>query len=94
MFGHMSDNGGMVPGSIPIEATTIYQEGIRIPPVKLYDKGVLNEGVYRIVGRNSRLAEHLIGLDDERLRRCAADAHGGQPAAVDRQSCQPAVGVH
>ena len=35
MFGHMSDNGGMVPGSIPIEATTIFQEGIRIPPVKL-----------------------------------------------------------
>ena len=41
MFGHMSDNGGMVPGSIPIEATTIFQEGIRIPPTKLYKKGVL-----------------------------------------------------
>ena len=31
MFGHMSDNGGMVPGSIPIEATNVYQEGVRIP---------------------------------------------------------------
>ena len=38
MFGHMSDNGGMVPGSIPIEASTIFQEGIRIPPTKLYQK--------------------------------------------------------
>jgi N-methylhydantoinase B len=47
MFGHMSDNGGMVPGSIPIEATTIYQEGIRIPPTKLYKKGVLQEGPAR-----------------------------------------------
>ena len=40
MFGHMSDNGGMVPGSIPTEATTIFQEGIRIPPTKLYKKGI------------------------------------------------------
>ena len=39
MFGHMLDNGGMVPGSIPIEATNIYQEGIRIPPTKSYKKG-------------------------------------------------------
>ncbi len=42
MFGHMSDNGGMVPGSIPIEATTIFQEGIRIPPTKLYHRRVLH----------------------------------------------------
>ena len=35
MFGHMSDNGGMVPGSIPVKATSIYQEGIRIRPTKL-----------------------------------------------------------
>ena len=41
MFGHMSDNGGMVPGSIPIKAQSIYQEGIRIPPTKLYKKGEL-----------------------------------------------------
>ena len=40
MFGHMSDNGGMVPGSIPIKAETIFQEGIRIPPTKLYKKGL------------------------------------------------------
>ena len=39
MFGHMSDNGGMVPGSIPVKASSIYQEGIRIPPTKLYKKG-------------------------------------------------------
>ena len=45
MFGHMSDNGGMVPGSMPIEATTIFQEGIRIPPTKLYKKGVLQENL-------------------------------------------------
>ena len=54
MFGHMSDNGGMVPGSIPIEATTIYQEGIRIPPTKLYKKGVLQADLLELILHNVR----------------------------------------
>jgi len=54
MFGHMSDNGGMVPGSIPIEATTIYQEGIRIPPIKLYKKGVLQSDMLELILHNVR----------------------------------------
>ena len=54
MFGHMSDNGGMVPGSIPIEATNIYQEGIRIPPIKLYKKGELQSDVLELILHNVR----------------------------------------
>jgi N-methylhydantoinase B len=54
MFGHMSDNGGMVPGSIPIKATTIYQEGIRIPPIKLYKKGVLQADLLELILHNVR----------------------------------------
>jgi N-methylhydantoinase B len=54
MFGHMSDNGGMVPGSIPIRATTIFQEGIRIPPTKLYKKGVLQEDILELILHNVR----------------------------------------
>lgn len=54
MFGHMSDNGGMVPGSIPIEATTIYQEGIRIPPIKLYKKGELQSDMLDLILHNVR----------------------------------------
>jgi len=57
MFGHMSDNGGMVPGSIPIRAETIYQEGIRIPPTKLYKKGVLQEDVLELILHNVRTTE-------------------------------------
>ena len=57
MFGHMSDNGGMVPGSIPIKAQTIYQEGIRIPPTKLYKKGVLQEDVLELILHNVRTTE-------------------------------------
>ncbi len=54
MFGHMSDNGGMVPGSIPIKATTIFQEGIRIPPTKLYKRGELQEDVLELILHNVR----------------------------------------
>ena len=54
MFGHMSDNGGMVPGSIPIEATTIFQEGIRIPPTKVYKKGVLQSDLLELILHNVR----------------------------------------
>ncbi|MDO6475197.1 hydantoinase B/oxoprolinase family protein [Alteromonas sp. 1_MG-2023] len=54
MFGHMSDNGGMVPGSMPIQASTIFQEGVRIPPVKLYKKGVLQEEVLELILHNVR----------------------------------------
>ncbi|GEA12597.1 hydantoinase B/oxoprolinase family protein [Alteromonas sp. KUL49] len=54
MFGHMSDNGGMVPGSIPIKAESIYQEGIRIPPTKLYKKGVLQADILELILHNVR----------------------------------------
>ncbi|MEE4173561.1 MAG: hydantoinase B/oxoprolinase family protein [Xanthomonadales bacterium] len=54
MFGHMSDNGGMVPGSIPIQAETIFQEGIRIPPTKLYKKGKLQSDVLELILHNVR----------------------------------------
>jgi N-methylhydantoinase B len=54
MFGHMSDNGGMVPGSIPIQAETVFQEGIRIPPTKLYKKGVLQSDLLELILHNVR----------------------------------------
>ncbi len=43
MFGHMSDVGGKVPGSMPIDATSIFQEDVRIPPVKLWKQRVHTE---------------------------------------------------
>ena len=57
MFGHMSDNGGMVPGSIPIKANTIYQEGIRIPPIRLYKKGELQTEILELILHNVRTSE-------------------------------------
>ncbi len=49
MFGHQSDIGGMVAGSMPIDASSIFQEGVRIPPVKIYKQGVYNEDVIRLI---------------------------------------------
>jgi len=57
MFGHMTDVGGKVPGSLPTDGTTIYEDGIVVPPTKIYNKGKLNEDVLRVVLHNCRLPE-------------------------------------
>ena len=54
IFGHMVDVGGKVPGSMPADARSIWEEGLRIPPVRIYDKGVLNRGVLDIMLNNTR----------------------------------------
>jgi N-methylhydantoinase B len=57
MFGHQSDIGGKVPGSMPIDAHSIFEEGIRIPPIKIYRKGDYNEDVVRLILHQSRKAD-------------------------------------
>lgn len=54
MFGHMIDVGGKVPGSMPADARSIWEEGTRIPPVKIYEDGKLNHGVLDIMLNNTR----------------------------------------
>jgi len=57
MFGHMTDIGGKVPGSLPTDAAQLFEEGVQIPPVKIYRKGVLNEEILELILRNCRLPE-------------------------------------
>jgi N-methylhydantoinase B len=57
MFGHMTDVGGKVPGSLPTDATTIFEEGLTIPPVKIYRDGVLQQDVLTLVLNQCRLPE-------------------------------------
>ena len=57
MFGHQSDIGGKVAGSMPIDATSIFQEGVRIPPVKIWKKGVYNEDLIKLVMHQTRSPE-------------------------------------
>lgn len=57
MFGHMTDVGGMSPGSLPTGATENFQEGVVIPPVKIYRKGELQEDVLNLILRNCRIPQ-------------------------------------
>jgi N-methylhydantoinase B len=66
---HHADVGGMAPGSLPL-STEIYQEGIIIPPLKLYRAGVLNEDVLRLILRNVRTPDERRG--DLAAQRAAA----------------------
>lgn len=54
MFGHQSDIGGKVVGSMPIDARSIFEEGVRIPPVKIWKAGVYNEDLIRLVMHQTR----------------------------------------
>ena len=58
---HWNDVGGMTPGSMSTEATEIYQEGIRLPAVKLIDGGRPIASVIEILKANSRLPDYLEG---------------------------------
>jgi len=59
--GHWMDIGGSVPGGWAPAATEIHQEGLLIPPVKLYDRGVLNTALVRMFTANVRLPEQIAG---------------------------------
>ena len=54
MFGHMMDVGGKVPGSQVSDATSIWEEGLRIPPIKIFEGGVLNETALDVILNNTR----------------------------------------
>ncbi len=57
---HHADIGGMAPGSLPL-STEIYQEGLIIPPVKLYRAGELNSDLLKLVLRNVRTSNERRG---------------------------------
>lgn len=58
---HHTDVGGRVPGSNASDSTEIYQEGLRIPVLKLYERGQVNETLERIIGINVRLPDRVLG---------------------------------
>ena len=56
-FGHQMDSGGPLPGSLPTGARTIFEEGIIIPPLKIIERGDVQEDVLRLILNNMRLPE-------------------------------------
>jgi len=61
LFGHCNDVGGKVSGSWPLTATTVFEEGIQVPPIKFYSRGERNEEAWKIILRNSRYPDDLRG---------------------------------
>lgn len=59
--GHWPDTGGAVPGGFSASATAAEQEGLRLPPVKLFKKGVLDSEIWSIIRSNIRVSEQRIG---------------------------------
>jgi len=58
---HQEDFGGKVAGSMPTDATEIFQEGLIVPPLKLYDAGKPNQTLLDLIRRNVRLPSLVIG---------------------------------
>lgn len=59
--GHWPDTGGAVPGGFSASAISAEQEGLRLPPVKLFKKGVLDKEIWQIICSNIRVSEQRIG---------------------------------
>ena len=73
-FGHHDDIGGAVPGSMPSHARSVFEEGLMVPPIKLWDRGVPNEAALRIMTRNSRMPDSLAGDLDAECSACLMGA--------------------
>jgi len=59
--GHWPDTGGAVPGGFSANATEVEQEGLRLPPVKLFKGGELDDEILSIILSNIRIADQRIG---------------------------------
>ena len=67
---HHADVGGRVPGSNASDSTEIFQEGLRIPPMKLYDRGELNETLWMLIEKNVRIPVQVFGDLRAQLAAC------------------------
>jgi N-methylhydantoinase B len=71
---HWADVGGIAPGSYAGDARNVFYEGVRIPPIKIYERGELNEGAFRILMANMRVPEEREGD----LLACVAACRTGE----------------
>ncbi len=67
---HHQDIGGMSAGSVPTNATEIYQEGLRIPPLKLREAGVYNDTLVRLLRQNVRIPDTVMGDLNAQVAAC------------------------
>ena len=70
VIAHHCDVGGRVPGSNASDSTEIFQEGLRIAPMKLYERGVANKTLLKIIEKNVRLPDLVLGDLDAQYATC------------------------
>ncbi len=73
VIAHMTDVGGSAPGGFAVHAREIVEEGVRVPPVRLYRAGELDDDVLAIIAANVRLGDTLVG---DILAQAAANRAG------------------
>src|SRR6201994_868088 len=73
---HHTDVGGRVPGSNASDSTEIYAEGLRIPPLKLNERGKPNTTLFRMIDRNVRVPGRVLGDIRSQLAACEIAARG------------------
>jgi N-methylhydantoinase B len=76
---HHTDIGGRVAGGNACDSTEIYQEGLRIPPLRLFDRGGVNDGFMRLLERNVRIPTKVLGD----LRAQLAALHVGERGLLE-----------
>ncbi|HVC34447.1 MAG TPA: hydantoinase B/oxoprolinase family protein [Chloroflexota bacterium] len=80
---HHTDIGGRAPGGNACDSTEVYQEGLCIPPLRLYDGGKPNEGLFRLIEKNVRIPVKVLGDLRAELAACTI-GEAGYLALVDR----------
>ncbi|MEP7205880.1 MAG: hydantoinase B/oxoprolinase family protein [Casimicrobiaceae bacterium] len=84
---HMTDIGGRMPGGNASDSTEIYQEGLRIPPSRLWREGEPDETMLRLIERNVRVPDKVLGDIRSLVAACVvgeremlklADRYGGE----------------
>jgi N-methylhydantoinase B len=78
---HHNDMGGRVPGSSAADSTEIFQEGLRIPILKLHDQGVRNETLTDMLRINVRVPDVVLGDLDAQIAACRIAERGMQALA-------------
>ena len=75
-IGHQLDVGGKTPGGNGCDATEIFQEGLRIPPVRLYAAGQPVEPVFELIERNVRVPRQVLGDVRAQVAACFTGERG------------------
>jgi N-methylhydantoinase B len=80
---HHQDVGGMSPGSIPTTATEVFQEGLRLPPLKFREAGRYNETLVAIIRQNVRIPDAVMGDLNAQIAACNVGARRIAALAAD-----------